>query len=145
MGGARGGAAESAYHERVLPWRAFRGGQLLVVVDALRLAAGSGAAFRLNTLGLGASDATHEALANVDTVSVFLPAADATTYDELLRPRSPGAFDDACAFVRRAAASGATVEVTAVDRPDVAVADVERLARRLGAADFRTRSWLGDS
>lgn len=116
-----------------------------VVVDALRLAAGSGAAFRLNTLGLGASDATFEALANVDTVSVFLPAADATTYDELLRPRSPGAFDDACAFVRRAAASGATVEVTAVDRPDVAVADVERLARRLGAADFRTRSWLGDS
>ena len=82
--------------------------------------------------------------AQVDTVSVFLPAADATKYDELLRPRAPGGFDEACAFVQKAAASGARVEVTAVDRPDVSVADVESLARRLGAKDFRTRSWLGD-
>ena len=119
-----------------------------VVVETLRLAEGSGAAFRVNTLGIASGadvDALLASAALVDTVSVFLPAADAATYDELLRPRSPGAFDDACAFVRRAAASGATVEVTAVDRPDVVVADVERLARHLGAADFRTRSWLGDS
>ena len=64
-------------------------------------------------------------------------------YDELLQPREPGAFEDACAFVRRAAASGAHVEVTAVDRPDVDVAAVEALATSLGAAQFRTRSWLG--
>ena len=113
-----------------------------VVVETLRLAQGSGAQFRLNTLGVGATDAIFDALGLVETVSVFLPAADATKYDELLQPREPGAFEDACAFVRRASAVS-NVEVTAVDRPDVAVADVEALAGRLGATDFRTRSWLG--
>ena len=114
-----------------------------VVCETLRLAQGSGAQFRLNTLGVGATDAVFEALNLVETVSVFLPAADATKYDELLLPRDSGAFDDACVFVRRAAASGAHVEVTAVDRPDVDVAAVEALATSLGAAQFRTRSWLG--
>ena len=117
-----------------------------VVVETLRLAEGSGAAFRVNTLGIarGADvDALLASAALVDTVSVFLPAADAATYDALLRPRAAGGFEAACAFVRRAAASGMRVEVTAVDRPDVAVADVEALAGRLGATDFRTRSWLG--
>jgi hypothetical protein len=76
-------------------------------------------------------------------VSVFLPAADAETYDELLEPREPGAFDDACAFIKRASMV-VDVEVTAVDRPDVDVAQVEALAKSLGAAQFRTRSWLGD-
>lgn len=51
-------------------------------------------------------------------------------------------FEDACAFVRRAS-QAAEVEVTAVDRPDVDVAEVEALARSLGAARFRTRSWVG--
>ena len=114
-----------------------------VVCETLRLAQGSGAQFRLNTLGVGATDAVVEALKLVDTVSIFLPAADATKYDELLQPRDSGAFEDACAFVRRAAASGAHVEVTAVDRPDVDVAAVEALATSVGAAQFRTRSWLG--
>ena len=86
-----------------------------------------------------------EVIRLVDTVSVFLPAADAMTYDALLMPRAAGGFEDACEFVRRAAASGMRVEVTAVDRPDVAVADVEALAGRLGATDFRTRSWLGNT
>ena len=112
-------------------------------METLRLAQGSGAQFRLNTLGVGATDAIFDALKLVDTVSIFLPAADATKYDELLQPREPGAFEDACAFVQRAAASGAHVEVTAVDRPDVDVAAVEALATSLGAAQFRTRSWLG--
>ncbi len=114
-----------------------------VVCETLRLAQGSGAQFRLNTLGVGATDAIFDALKLVETVSIFLPAAEASKYDELLRPREPGAFDDACAFVRRAAAAGAHVEVTAVDRPDVDVAAVEALATSLGAAQFRTRSWLG--
>ncbi|GMH79355.1 hypothetical protein TrST_g7864 [Triparma strigata] len=114
-----------------------------VVVDTLLLASGSGAAFRLNTLGVGVNDETFEALKRVDGVSVFLPAAEAEKYDDLMKPLSPGCFEDACAFVERAAASGVRVEVTAVDRPDVVVADVEKLAKSLGASDFRTRSWLG--
>mmetsp|Transcript_19853 Transcript_19853/g.39574 ORF Transcript_19853/g.39574 Transcript_19853/m.39574 type:complete len:274 (+) Transcript_19853:483-1304(+) len=115
-----------------------------VVCETLMLARGSSARFRLNTLGVGATgDAVVEALKLVDTVSVFLPAPDSTKYYELLQPRDPGAFDDACAFVRRASAV-AHVEVTAVDRPDVDVAAVEALAKSLGAAQFRTRSWLGD-
>lgn len=113
-----------------------------VVVETLRLAQGSGAQFRLNTLGVGATDAIFDALGLVDTVSIFLPAAEASKYDELLQPREPGAFEDACAFVRRASAVS-NVEVTAVDRPDVDVAAVEALATSLGAAQFRTRSWLG--
>ena len=106
------------------------------------VAATSGVAAPHQSFGPRGVAATRSA--QVDTVSVFLPAADATKYDELLRPRAPGGFDEACAFVQKAAASGARVEVTAVDRPDVSVADVESLARRLGAKDFRTRSWLGD-
>ena len=100
-----------------------------VVVETLRLAQGSGAQFRLNTLGVGATDAIFDALALVETVSVFLPAAEASKYDELLQPREPGAFEDACTFVRRASAVS-NVEVTAVDRPDVDVAAVGRRGAR---------------
>ena len=50
-----------------------------VVCETLRLAKGSGAQFRLNTLGVGATDAIFDALGLVETVSVFLPAADATS------------------------------------------------------------------
>lgn len=128
-----------------------------VVVETLSLAQGSGAKFRLNTLGcdiryIGTvwrrrggmlEEAVFAALPLVETVSVFLPAADAETYDELLEPRETGAFDDACAFIKRASMV-MDVEVTAVDRPDVDVAQVEALAKSLGAAQFRTRSWLGD-
>lgn len=63
-------------------------------------------------------------------------------YAELLRPCEGRGFEDACAFVRRAA-QAVEVEVTAVDRPDVDVAEVEALARSLGATSFRTRSWVG--
>ena len=128
-----------------------------VVVETLSLAQGSGAKFRLNTLGQTPvtaetvwprrggylAEAVDAALPLVEAVSVFLPAADAGTYDALLQPRDPGAFDDACAFVKRASMV-MNVEVTAVDRPDVDVAQVEALAKSLGAAHFRTRSWLGD-
>ena len=116
-----------------------------VVIDTVR-ASSPDVNFRLNTLGL-ASAATVDALFAsgplVDTVSVFLAAADAATYDALLEPQE-GGFDDVCAFVRRAAASGVrVVECTAVDRPDVAIEDVEALAMSLGATQFRTRSYLG--
>ena len=107
---------------------------------------GAGAALRVTTLGIarGADvDALLASAALVDTVSVFLPAATSQQYAELLQPIEGRGFADACVFVSRAAAAGVSVEVTAVDRPDVDVREVEALALRLGAQSFRTRSWVG--
>ena len=79
----------------------------------------------------------------IAAVSVFLPAATSQQYAELLQPVPGRGFADAVSFVGRAAAAGVNVEVTAVDRPDVDVREVEALALRLGAQSFRTRSWVG--
>ena len=114
-----------------------------------------GIPFRLNTLGLCSASTVDALLASaafgssssgrcrIAEVSVFMPAAEASRYAELLRPCEGRGFDDACTFVRRSAQAGVAVEVTAVDRPDVDVAAVEALAMRLGAKTFRTRSWVG--
>ena len=124
------------------------------VLETVRLvaAAGKGVRFRLNTLGLTtretadalfSSDAFGAGSTRIDTLSVFFPAADPVTYAKLLQPKR-GGFDDVCDFVRQASAAGVeNIECTAVDRPDVAIGDVEVLARRLGATQFRTRSFLG--
>ena len=72
------------------------------------------------------------------------PAANPEQYAELLAPRDARGFTDACAFVAQLAEAGVNVEVTAVARPDVNVAQVEALANGLGARSFRTRSWIGD-
>ena len=116
----------------------------------------SGIPFRLNTLGLCSASTVDALLASaafggsssgsssrITEVSVFMPAPEANRYAELLRPCEGRGFDDACTFVRRSAQAGVAVEVTAVDRPDVDVAEVEALAMRLGAKTFRTRSWVG--
>lgn len=126
------------------------------VLETVRLvAAEREVRFRLNTLGLCGretadalflSDAfRRDARGRVDTLSVFLAAPDAETYANLLRPKSGDGFEDVCEFVRRAAATPGidTIECTAVDRPDVDIAAVEALAMRLGATQFRTRSFLG--
>ena len=115
----------------------------------------NGVAFRLNTFGLGAPDAllSSPVLAKDDVdrrretriavVSVFLPASDPKTYDALVRPREGrGGFRDACAFVATLAEAGVHVECTAVDRPDVRIAEIERMCRSLGARDFRARSYV---
>ena len=75
-------------------------------------------------------------------MSVFLPAASPSKYDELLAPRGGRGFRDVCGFVARLAEAGVNVECTAVARPDVNVAEIETLARSLGARSFRTRSWV---
>lgn len=124
-----------------------------VVIDTVRLVAQErdGVAFRLNTLGLTDSATVDRLLSStafagssrISGVSVFVPAAEPSMYAQLLRPCDGRAFDDVCEFVRRSAEAGIDVEVTAVDRPDVDVQEVEALAMRLGATSFRTRSWLG--
>lgn len=128
-----------------------------VVVDTVQLVGRrrEGVNFRLNTLGLvdaGTADRVLSSavlsdmpgeITGITAVSVFLPAAESGLYASLLQPCEGRGFDDACSFVSRAAAAGVNVEVTAVDRPDVDVREVEALALRLGAQSFRTRSWVG--
>ena len=127
-----------------------------VVVDTVRRVSEKRdkIAFRLNTLGLVDSRTANQLLSSaavsssristrIAAVSVFLPAATSQQYAELLQPVEGRGFADACVFVSRAAAAGVNVEVTAVDRPDVDVREVEALALRLGAQSFRTRSWVG--
>ena len=79
----------------------------------------------------------------IASTSVFLPAVDPTKYVELLQPCHGRGLEDVCSFISRVAATGVDVEVTAVDRPDVDVAAIEALAMKLGAALFRTRSFVG--
>lgn len=133
-----------------------------VVIDTVRLLAQkrNGIAIRLNTLGLCGTKHADLLLSSgvlalsrdedsrrdtrIATISVFLPAANPVQYSELLQPhQNKAAFNNACAFVARMAEEGVSVECTAVSRPDVAVGEVEALARSLGATSFRTRSWMG--
>jgi hypothetical protein len=131
-----------------------------VVLETVRLVAEkrNGLSFRLNTLGL-CDDCDIELLlksevveradmgdrrreTRISCVSVFLPAASPAKYDELLAPSDGRGFRDVCGFVARLSEAGVNVECTAVDRPDVSVPEIERLALGLGARSFRTRSWI---
>jgi hypothetical protein len=132
-----------------------------VVIETVRLVAEqrNGIAFRLNTLGLcGPTDLEELLLSGVlavgdhdqrretriATVSVFLPAAEPVQYAALLQPHNNNkAFQDVCSFCVQLAEAGVNLECTAVDRPDVNVAEVKALALSLGARSFRTRSWIG--
>jgi len=131
-----------------------------VVLDTVSLVAQrrNGIAFRLNTLGLcntndidlllssdvlARGDRDQRRETRIATVSVFLPAANPMTYSQLLKPKGDLGFSDACSFVARLAEAGVDVECTAVSRPDIKVAEVEALAKSLGANSFRTRSWIG--
>lgn len=123
------------------------------VIDTVRRVAQErdGVDFRLNTLGLCDSATVDRLLSStafaggsrISAVSVFLPAAESSMYAQLLRPCDGRGFEQVCEFVQRSAAAGIDVEVTAVDRPDVDVHEVEALALRLGASSFRRRSWVG--
>ena len=107
--------------------------------------------FRLNTLGLCDASTTERLLASsafhvghgIAQTSVFLPSANPTKYAEMLQPHGDFGCDDVCRFISAVAAAGHEVEVTAVDRPDVDIDELELLAHELGASSFRTRSWVG--
>ena len=131
-----------------------------IVLETVRLVAQerNGLSFRLNTLGLCDQETIELLLASeelereqqgdrrresrIASVSVFLPSACPSKYDELLAPSSGRGLRDACGFVARLAEAGVNVECSAVARPDVNVAEVETLAMSLGARSFRTRSWV---
>jgi len=130
-----------------------------VVLDTVALVKErrNGISFRLNTLGLCESsitetlissdivskgDADHRRDTRISKVSVFLPASDPQKYNDLIGPNSKQGFQQVCGFVAQLADAGIHVECTAVDRPDVRVAEIEKLCRGLGAIDFRVRSYF---
>lgn len=117
----------------------------------------NGVAFRLNTMGLCDQSVLDKLLSSsamctndedrrretiISTVSVFLPANDPRTYDELIQPQCDRGFADVCGFIAQLAEAGVNVECTAVDRPDVRVAEIEKLVLGLGARSFRTRPYF---
>ena len=106
-------------------------------------------AFRLNTLGLVDAGTgpllvgrgEFESHLHAHRRGERLPARrDSQQYAELLQPIEGRGCRRVLCPPRR---GGVNVEVTAVDRPDVDVREVEALALRLGAQSFRTRSWVG--
>jgi TatD DNase family protein len=77
----------------------------------------------------------------VDTVSVSLNAADATTYETLCNtPFGAAGFEAVCEFLREARKHIPTVVATAVTVPGIDILEVERLAQRLGV-QFRVREY----
>lgn len=91
---------------------------------------------RLDTNGLaGAQVGMDEALRLAllfDSVSISLNAHDGESYGRVCRPSIPGSWESLIEFVRRTAASGASVRLTAVGWPDVDMDAVRRLASSMG-------------
>jgi TatD family-associated radical SAM protein len=79
--------------------------------------------------------------AGVYEVSVSLNAQDETTYNEICRPRSEGAFEGILEFVEKARDVGLEVEVTVVRIPEVDVGRVREIAERMGVG-FRVREYI---
>ena len=104
-----------------------------------------GVPFRVHTNGLHPADVAYTLArdARPDVVTVALATADPNQYETLMRPE-PGAGGHAavCGFIAALADAGVEVEAVAVAAPGVAVADARKLAEALGAAAFRTRTWV---
>ena len=120
--------------------------RLDVVVDTIAMVRESrhGVPFRVHSNGLHEPRVAKAlARADVDRVTVALATADPNQYETLMRPE-PGAGGHAavCGFIAALADAGVEVEAVAVAAPGVAVADARKLAEALGAAAFRTRTWV---
>ena len=77
----------------------------------------------------------------VKQISVFVPAADPTTFQKLAQPPPGYDFNTLCSFVVVAAEQGCLVECTTANRPGVDVKAVKDLCLSLGAVNFRERSY----
>ena len=120
--------------------------RLDVVVDTMAMVRESrhGVPFRIHSNGLHEPGvAAALASAGVDRVTVALATADPNQYETLMRPeRGAGGHAAVCGFIAALADAGVEVEAVAVAAPGVAVADARKLAEALGAAAFRTRTWV---
>ena len=117
--------------------------RLDVVTHVARRAKALGLRVRLDTNGHGSllhgRSILPELAGLIDAMSVSLNAPDRESYDRLVRPSLPGAFDAVVEFIREAVLQVPEVTATAVaGLPGVESAATERLARELGAR-FRAR------
>eukprot|EP00928_Gymnodinium_smaydae_P064779 TRINITY_DN48040_c0_g1_i1.p1 TRINITY_DN48040_c0_g1~~TRINITY_DN48040_c0_g1_i1.p1 ORF type:complete len:248 (-),score=43.29 TRINITY_DN48040_c0_g1_i1:85-828(-) len=102
---------------------------------------------RLNTNGLlPAADAEESARslskAGLQRACVQLQTADVQQHTTMVRPRAGLSLDDACAFAKALASAGVAVDCSAIDRGDVDLDAVEKLALSLGAQRFIKRPYF---
>lgn len=70
--------------------------------------------------------------AGVDKVSVSLNAYDKATYNQVCKPVFEDAYENVLEFIKKAKEEGLETEVTAVTIPEVDLAKVRELAKRMG-------------
>ncbi len=104
-----------------------------------------GSRLRMNTNGHGnlihRRDIVPDLAVFLDEVSVSIDAADAATYQKIVRPDfGAESFDAVIDFVRACVGRIPRVTLTAVDLPSLDLEPVERLAQELGVG-FRAREY----
>ncbi len=105
----------------------------------------SGSRLRMNTNGHGnlihGRNIAPDLAAFLDEVSVSIDAADAVTYQKIVRPDfGDASFNAVIEFVRACVGRVPRVTLTAVDLPNLDLESVEQLARDLGVG-FRAREY----
>ncbi len=102
---------------------------------------------RINTNGHAlllhpSRDVTAELkVAGIDKLSVSLNAHNATIYNEVCRPSFENAFEKILQFIGQARGSNLTVEITAVNIPEIRIKEIEKMARDFEIG-FRVRPYL---
>lgn len=104
-----------------------------------------GSRLRMNTNGHGnlihGRDIVPDLAAFLDEISVSIDAADAATYQKIVRPDfGAESFNAVIEFVRACVGRIPTVTLTAVDLPNLDLEPIEQLARDLGVG-FRAREY----
>jgi TatD DNase family protein len=79
--------------------------------------------------------------AGVDKVSVSLNAHNATTYNQICKPKFENAFERVLEFIEKAKMENLDTEITAVTIPEVDISKVKEVAKRIGVG-FRAREYI---
>ncbi|RYG95759.1 radical SAM protein [archaeon] len=119
-----------------------------VVMEAAQLIKESrhGVQLRLRTNGLipeseSFSLATNLKACGIKHVVVSLMTDNPKQYVDIMQPKNDLGFGEVCNFVMACVESGLMVGCTAVNRPDVRMAEVRALAQSLGAQSFKEYSY----
>lgn len=119
---------------------------VLEVTRWIRKHYGKAASIRVDTNGQGfllnkGRDIVRELKeAGVDKVSVSLNAHDKGTYNQICRPKFENAFESVLEFIEQAKRK-LDIEVTAVTIPEVDIAKIGEIAKRMGVK-FRIREYI---
>jgi cyclic pyranopterin phosphate synthase len=104
-------------------------------------------AVRVNTNGQGyllnkGRDVAWELKnAGVDKVSVSLNAQDKTTYNQICKPEFEDAYENVLEFIKKAKEEGLETEATALTIPEVNLAKVKELPKKIGVK-FSVREYI---